>query len=120
SMTVPRWTVADTLLAVALAVVGVVGTIFADQNPDTDRALDAIGVCLVVVAALTLAVRRRWPLITFAVVTVLTSSYLIAGYIYGPIMVSFLVAVYTAARHLPLARSLPAALIALPLILAHI
>ena len=54
---------------------------------------------LVVVAALALAVRRRWPLATLARGDRGDrAAYLVLGYPYGPILLSFLVAVYTVAR----------------------
>ncbi|MFD0747867.1 sensor histidine kinase [Phytohabitans flavus] len=57
---------------------------------------------LVVIVALALLVRRRWPLVTLAVATAGTSLYLALQYPYGPILLAFMVAVYTTARHLPL------------------
>jgi len=112
--------VADAVLAVVLAAIGVVGTIFADHGRTMGTALDGTGLALVVAAALILTVRRRWPAWVLVASAVLTSSYLIIGYTYGPIMFSFLVAVYTAARHLPLRRSVPFSLVALAVLLAHI
>nr|WP_279580999.1 hypothetical protein [Fodinicola feengrottensis] len=79
-----------------------------------------LGLALVIVTALVLVVRRRWPLITFAAVTVLTSAYLMLGFVLGPILLSFFVVVYTVARHLPLVRSLPAALAAIVLLMLDI
>ncbi|MDQ4008616.1 MAG: sensor histidine kinase [Actinomycetota bacterium] len=112
----------DALLALALAVFGVVGTAGADANAavEPDRALDGYGIVLVVATALTLAVRRSWPLVVLALAAVGASTYLLAGYTYGPILVSLMVAVYTAARHLPLRTSLPACVVAMLLLLTHI
>lgn len=123
-MRVPaRWapaTVADAVLAVVLAAAGVVATASADAAGEPDRPLDALGIALVVAAALALAFRRRHPLATLVLSTVLTSTYLVVGYTYGPILVSFLIAVYTAARHLPTRQSLTAAAVALPVLLLHL
>ncbi len=98
----------DVALALALAAFGVVGTIGADDNIDTDVPIDARGLGLVIAAAVILVGRRRWPLTTLGIGTILINVYLFLGYPYGPIFLPFSVAVYTAARLLPLARSVPA------------
>lgn len=110
----------DGLLAALLAAVGVVGTVFADHGRTMGTLLDGKGVALVLAAALILVVRRRWPGPVLMASAVITSTYLISGYVYGPILVSFLIAVYTAARHLPLAKSLPLAGAALAVLLLHL
>jgi signal transduction histidine kinase len=110
----------DTALAVVLAGFGVVGTSFAQPPRGPELSVDAGGYALVAGAALALAVRRRWPPATLLLVAVLTAGYLAIGYPYGPIMLSFLVAVYTAARHRPLGASVPAAAAALGLLLVHL
>lgn len=79
-----------------------------------------LGFGLITVAAVALAARRRWPLPVLGVVTVATAGYLVLGYPYGPIMVVFLIAVYTVARHIRLARSVPAAAVALILLCTHL
>jgi signal transduction histidine kinase len=53
-------------------------------------------------------------------VTVCTAVYLVLGYAYGPILVSFMIAVYTVARHAPPDRAFPYALAALAPMLAHL
>lgn len=116
-MRLTRSLLGDVALAVALAAFGVVGTAGADDNTATDLPIDARGFGLVIAAAGILVVRRRWPLVTLATATILTWAYLILGYAYGPILVSFSVAVYTVARHLPLARSVPASVAALAILL---
>lgn len=110
----------DGLLAGVLAAIGVVGTIFADHGRTMGTVLDGKGVALVLAAALILVVRRRWPGPVLIASAVITSIYLISGYVYGPIFLSFLVAVYTAARHLPLAKSLPPAGASLAILLLHL
>jgi signal transduction histidine kinase len=111
---------ADALLAVVLAVIGVAGTWGAGQRPGDFRAVDGVAFALAVVAALSLACRRIWPLVTLAVVTLATSTYLVLGYAYGPILLSFLIAVYTTARHLPLRRAALASGGALLVLMAHL
>ncbi|MGH8873096.1 MAG: histidine kinase [Acidimicrobiia bacterium] len=113
----------DFVLAVVLVVVGVLGTAkagtdFAGSVPE--RSIDGFGYGMVVIAAGTLAVRRRWPLATLAVVTLLTAVYLVVGYPYGPIFFSLFVAVYTVARHRTIPQAAPAALVALLLMLTHL
>jgi Signal transduction histidine kinase len=108
----------DALVALALIAIGLFGTGPAglNQGIDTGRAAYA----LVLVAALALVGRRRWPLATFAVVTAATSAYLLLGYPYGPILLSFLVAGYTVARYVPPRTAAPAAGVALVGLLAHV
>jgi signal transduction histidine kinase len=110
----------DATLAVVLAVAGVFWTAGADLRTDVDAPIDGLGYVLVVATALALAVRRRWPLVTLALATAMTSAYLVIGYPYGPILVSFLVAVYTTARHRPLRTSVPASIAALGVLLIHL
>jgi signal transduction histidine kinase len=119
-MKITRSLLGDTALAAVLTLVGIVGSTFAGSPSRAEVPIDARGFALVVTAAVVLAVRRRWPLATLAVVTVCTSVYLILGYAYGPILLSFMMAVYTAARHAPLARSVPCSLVALVLMLIHL
>jgi signal transduction histidine kinase len=92
-----RW-VGDAVLAVVVGYVGVHGTIAAQHFQPESRHLDMLGSVLVVAAALCLVVRRRWPLVTLALVALVTSTYLEIGYAYGPVLLSLLIAVYTVAR----------------------
>jgi signal transduction histidine kinase len=110
----------DGVLAGVLAALGVVSTAFLEQSTAVDRPVDALAFILAAGAGLALAARRRWPAGTLAAVTGLTSAYLIIGYPYGFILLSYLVGVYTVARHRPLARSAPAALAALAVLLIHV
>jgi signal transduction histidine kinase len=56
---------------------------------------------------------------TLAVVTVATSAYLVAGYPYGPVLVAFLIAVYTVAVRLPVRPAGVAVGAALVVLLVH-
>jgi len=114
-VTVARPVLGDVLPPAVLTAVGVVGTNFAGSPPAVP--IDARGFALVATAAMVLALRRRWPLAVFAVVTACTSTYLIIGFAYGPILLSFMLAVYLTARHAPLDRAVPYSLAALVLML---
>lgn len=112
---------ADVVLAVALAAAGVALTTTADRWGATpDRAIDGVGYALVAGAGLILAARRLSPLAVLVASAALTAAYLVIGYVYGPILVLFAVAAYTAARYRPLARSAPAAAVSLLLLLTHL
>jgi signal transduction histidine kinase len=83
-------------------VLGLVLTRFAAANQPFATRLDAWGYGLIVVAALPLAARRRWPVAVLAVSTAAIVAYLLVGYPYGPFMASCSIAVYTVAVALPL------------------
>ncbi|SNY68789.1 sensor histidine kinase [Paractinoplanes atraurantiacus] len=74
---------------------------------------------LVIVAAGATALRRALPGPALIVVATATSAYLIAGFPYGPILLSFGVAVHAVGRRLPLRRALPWAVAALAIVLIH-
>jgi signal transduction histidine kinase len=78
--------VADVGLVVVLAAVGVVA-----------GHRGGVPGVLVVGAAVSLAVRRRWPLVAMAATGAGTLAYLLLGYPYGPILLSVAVAVYSVA-----------------------
>ncbi|WP_328366254.1 sensor histidine kinase [Micromonospora zamorensis] len=117
-----RWpeVAADAALALVLLGFGLLATGLAGDNQPGSTPVDAASRVLIAVAALALLFRRRAPIATLAVVTVATSTYLVFGYPYGPILVAFLIAVYTVAVRLPVR---PAALAlggAFVLLLAHV
>jgi signal transduction histidine kinase len=84
------------------------------QAPHQPRAVG-----LAVLAALSLAVRRTWPLVNLAVATVAASTYLVLGYPYGPILLTVLIAVYTVARYRPIRPAALAAAAALVVLAVH-
>jgi signal transduction histidine kinase len=99
-----------------LALVLVAVSVAAPEGPD-----DPIGFAMVILAGGVLVVRRRWPLATLALVALLTVAYLGAGYPYGPILFSFFVAVYTAARHRePSAAGVASAVALVLLLVVHL
>jgi signal transduction histidine kinase len=119
-MRLSRSQVGDTVLALVLTAIGIVGTAGASLRMSPDRPIDAVGFGLVIVAGLSLVVRRRWPIVTLAVSALCAAAYLTLGYTYGPILFSFGIAVYTVARHLSFVRAVVPVAVALPVMLTHI
>ncbi|MBX6354628.1 MAG: sensor histidine kinase [Micromonosporaceae bacterium] len=107
----------DALLALVLAAIGLGGTRGAAELQHTS--VDALGFALVVAAAATLTLRRVWPLATLAGATGATSAYLLLGNPYGPVLISFAVAVFTVANRLPARRAAIASGVALLVLLLH-
>lgn len=117
----PRSLLADAGLALLLVAAGIVGAAAtARWDAVVDRPVDLWAYALIVGAGAVLVARRCWPLVTLAVATLLVAGYLIVGYPYGPILGSFFVAVYSAARHRPPSQSLPAAAVAMVVLLLHL
>ncbi|MEV0086476.1 histidine kinase [Saccharopolyspora sp. NPDC050642] len=113
--------IGDAVLAALVTLVGIVGTLGADRwTAAAHRPVDAIGVGLVAATGLVLVLRRRRPVATLLIAAALTSTYLVLGYTYGPILLALLIAVYSVARHRPPATSVPTALAALLMLLVHI
>jgi signal transduction histidine kinase len=115
-----RVPLADLMLAVLLAVAGVAIARVIDPHLRPGTPLDARGAVLIVMAALALAVRRRWPIVAVAGSAGATTLYLLLGYSYGPIMVSLGIAVYSLARHCPPRRSAIVAAVVLAALLTHL
>jgi signal transduction histidine kinase len=108
----------DGILAAVLVGIGLVGTGGAGEFQDVRVAWWMYA--LVVIAASTLMVRRLRPLATLAVVAVVASAYLVGGGPFGPILISFLIAVYTVARHRPTRQAAIWTGAALLVLMAHI
>jgi signal transduction histidine kinase len=88
--------IVDSLVAAALAILLTVATYFASQNQPTRRSFDGWAVALLIAAAGALAVRRRFPVATLAVVFGATVVYFAFGYANGPIWLALIVAYFTA------------------------
>ena len=73
------------------------------------RPVDALGMTLIAAAAAPLAVRRIWPLPALALTVAALIAYLTAGYVFGPIFLALVVAMYTVGTSLSLRHSLAAA-----------
>ena len=84
----PDWVV-HARIVVPLLLIGLFGTRgAAHAQPDAPRALDHWAYLLVVVAVLSLLARRRVPWLTVAINTAAVATYLVAGYPYGPILLT--------------------------------
>ncbi|MGK5444559.1 sensor histidine kinase [Micromonospora sp. URMC 105] len=115
-----REAAADLALAVLLLLLGLLATGPAGRNQPGAMPVDAGCLALVAVAALALAGRRLAPRATLAVVAAAVSTYLVLGYPYGPVLLTFLVAVYTVAVRLPIRPAAVAGAAALVVILVHV
>jgi signal transduction histidine kinase len=113
-------TLFDLAVAIVLLVFGLLGTGPSSDNMPGRLPADGRAYALVVVAALVLAVRRRWPRVTLMVSAVAVSAYLVFGFAYGPILLSFLVAVYTVAAYRPIRPAAAAAVTSLVILLVHV
>jgi signal transduction histidine kinase len=88
----------DLVLAIGLAVFGVVGSYFASQQHQPLRLpFDAGAGILVASSALALIWRRRWPVAVLAFVYATTLAYFVIGYADGPIWFPLIVVYFTAA-----------------------
>ncbi|MGW3889394.1 sensor histidine kinase [Micromonospora chokoriensis] len=115
-----RWGWPDAAPALVLLAFGLLATGLAGDNQPGSRPVDAACRVLIAVAALALLARRRAPVATLAVITVATSTYLVLGYPYGPILLTFLLGVYTVAVRLPVRPAAFAAGGAFVLLVAHV
>lgn len=114
-----RGLVGNVVLAGILMFVGLGSLRFLGAWGGRTHAVDGWAVALVIVAALSVAL-RWWPLISFAICALAVSAYLVLGYPYGPILLSLVIATYTLARWESFRVAVIAAVIALPLLLAHV
>jgi signal transduction histidine kinase len=110
----------DLALAIGLVGIGGLGTGPAGQNQPGSTPVDGWCYALIGIAALGLVVRRRRPLVTLAVTTPAVAGYLVLGYPYGPILVTYLVAVYSVAAYLPIRRAALATAGSLVVLLTHV
>ncbi|GAA2638110.1 sensor histidine kinase [Paractinoplanes durhamensis] len=83
----------------ALIVVGLATLPLIDRRSIVDRPVDVVAALLVLAAGTATALRHRLPVPALLAAAALTSAYLLAGYPYGPILLSVAVCVYAVARH---------------------
>ena len=117
-----RSTLGDVALAVALAAGGIATSLAwnSEAIAGPERSLDATGIALIIATAAATIGRRRWPVPTLAAATVFTSAYLVVGYPYGLILLSFALTVFGVARRVPLPMAALSALAALLVLTAHL
>jgi signal transduction histidine kinase len=80
-------------VVIAVAVVQVVGTVFAAARQPDHRPLDLLAFALLLAGPAALSVRRRWPAIMLPAAAAATITYLAAGYPWGPVPLSLALAI---------------------------
>ena len=85
----------DVLLVLGVAVVQVVGTIFASHHQHEADPLDAIGYLLLAAGPAGLILLRRWPVLALVVTFAATFGYLLLDYPAGPIWLALIIAFVT-------------------------
>ncbi len=93
---VPMVLLHTVVLPLAVGAFTVVGTTFASQGQPDARALDAIGIALLLVGPAALGVRRVQPVLAFGMAAAAAAVYLGAGYPFGPVFLAPLVALCVA------------------------
>jgi signal transduction histidine kinase len=83
-------------VSLALAIVQVTGTHFAAQNQPDRAPLDAAGYALLLAGPVALLGRQRYSVPALWAVMGVTLVYMLAGYPYGPVFLSVIVALYAA------------------------
>jgi signal transduction histidine kinase len=81
----------DVLLALAAALINVVGATFAARHQHPDRSLDVGGYLLLLVGPAFLTVRRRWPVPVLIGVFAATFGYSWLGYPEGPVWLPLII-----------------------------
>ncbi|MEV4343088.1 sensor histidine kinase [Actinoplanes sp. NPDC049596] len=109
----------DVAVPVALLVIGLVTLPLLHGFSGSFTPIGPLAAALVVIAATVTALRRRWPGPALIAAAAATSAYLISGYPYGPILISFGVGVYSVARLLPLRPAVLWSSAALAIMLVH-
>jgi signal transduction histidine kinase len=84
------------LTALGVAVLGIVGSFGAAGGQPDRRAIDASAVLLLLIGPAALAVRDRWPVGAASAAIAAACIFIGAGYPFGPIFLSVVVALFTA------------------------
>ena len=84
--------------ALAVGLFQVVGSFGASHNAGDRKAIDGVALVLVLLGPAALAVRDRWPLVAVAVAMAAVDVYIGMGYVYGPIFLSVVVALFSAVQ----------------------
>ena len=80
-------------VVIAVAVVQVVGTVFAAARQPEHRPLDVLAFVLLLAGPAALSLRRRWPGVMLPAAAAATILYLAAGYPWGPVLLSLALAI---------------------------
>jgi signal transduction histidine kinase len=88
------WT--NVALLVGIAAIQVVGSFGASQGQPERDSLDALAILLLLAGPAMLLARRRYPIAVLAAVLSTSLLYMVLGYPYGPVILSDIVAIYTA------------------------
>src|SRR5438477_10645088 len=81
--------------ALAIGLFQVVGSFGAASNRPERYGIDAFAIVLLVVSAVGLGLRGRWPLLAVALTIGVVDVWVAAGYAYGPIFLGAIVALVT-------------------------
>jgi signal transduction histidine kinase len=81
------------VIVAVVAVIQVVGTVFASARQPDHRPLDVLAFALVLLGPATLALRRRAPLLMLPVAAAAVAAYLALGYPWGPVFLSLALAI---------------------------
>ena len=84
-------------IAIPVALVQVLGTVFAASRQDGARSLDALAFLLLLAGPAVLLLRRRMPVLMVPLTFAAALAYLLAGYPWGPVVVSFAVSLLLSA-----------------------
>ena len=90
----PGWPPA--LLCLVIAVVQVAGSYLAARGQPDRQPVDALAVALLLAGPAALIARHRYPVLVLWAVAVVTLAYMLLGYPNGPVILSQIVAIYTA------------------------
>jgi len=105
-------------IAITVALIQVVGTVFAASHQDGARPLDPLAFALLLAGPAALLLRRRMPVLMLPLTFAAALAYLLAGYAWGPVVVSFAVSLLlSAAAGLNLLAWLGAAVAAVTVLL---
>jgi signal transduction histidine kinase len=81
------------VIVAVVAVIQVVGTVFASARQPDHRPLDALAFALLLLGPATLSLRRRAPLVMLPVAAAAVAAYLALGYAWGPVFLSLALAI---------------------------
>jgi signal transduction histidine kinase len=92
----PHASIPSLVLSLVLAAVQVTGSTFAAENQPERQPLDALGYLLLAAGPAALLWRERYPVTVIWTVMAVTLAYLLIGYPFGPVVLSVILALYTA------------------------